>query len=104
MPQDTNADPENVVEDYEQLIGAVGAHLKSGETQRWLFLSVNDDDIPFSCSFPGVEGSDGVIQSESEMIAEYILTVADREGADPESMMRNVVEEMNNGAIGFDDD
>jgi len=104
MTDHTNADPENVVEDYKQLIGAVGAHLKSDETRRWLFLSVNGDDTPFSCSFPGVEGSDAVIQSESEMIAEYILTVADREDVDPESMMRNVVEEMNNGAVGFDDD
>lgn len=104
MSEHANTNGEIGVETYERLVGYVGAHLLSEEADRFMFISVNEDDVPFSCSFPGVSGSEESVRSESEMLAEYIRTICEREGKDPESVLRMVISEINNGGIGEDDE
>jgi hypothetical protein len=88
-------------EGYKQIVAMVEDCIKTAETKRWLFISESKGGKVFSCPFAGEKE---LVDSESDMVAEYLLHIAQREGKDPEDVMRTVVEKMNNGGITKKDD
>lgn len=82
----------------EQAGDAITAIVRDPETARFLFIAESEQGEWLST--PAVRDSSG--ESEAEMLAEYIQTVANRTERDTETVLREIVDKLNERGRGHE--
>lgn len=82
----------------EQASEAITAIVSDPETRRFLFIAESEQGEWFST--PAVRDASG--QSEAELLAEYIQTLASRTDQDTETVLREIVGKINERGNGHE--